>query len=97
MDPLARQLVTSRGFRGMTEQVLQVAAEVCDGRVAMVQEGGYSPIYVPFCGHAVIETPAGVKVLDHALFPVVGQMTGHGLAQHQKALVDEVAALVLPA
>ncbi|MFF4692328.1 class II histone deacetylase [Streptomyces sp. NPDC001307] len=97
MDPLARQLVTSRGFRGMTEQVLQVAAEVCDGRVAMVQEGGYSPIYVPFCGHAVIETLAGVKVLDDALFPVVGQMTGHDLAPHQKALVDEVAVLVLPA
>jgi hypothetical protein len=52
---------------------------------------------VPFCGHAVIETLAGVKVLDGALFAVVGGMTGHDLAPHQKALVDEVAALVLPA
>jgi acetoin utilization deacetylase AcuC-like enzyme len=95
MDPLARQLVTSRGFRGMTEQLLAVADEVCDGRVAMVQEGGYSPLYVPFCGHAVIEALAGVKVLEDALLPVVGGMTGHDLAPHQKALVDEVAALVV--
>lgn len=63
----------------------------------MVQEGGHSPLYVLFCGHAVIETLAAVKVLDDALFPVVGGTTGHDLAPRQKALVDEVAALVLPA
>ncbi|WP_217212866.1 class II histone deacetylase [Streptomyces sp. AC550_RSS872] len=96
MDPLARMLVTSRGFRGMAEQVLRVAEEVCGGRVAVVQEGGYSPHYVPFCGLAVIETLAGVKVLDDAFFPVVGGMTGHETTAHQKALVDEVAARVLP-
>ncbi|MFI6014051.1 hypothetical protein ACIBAG_35495 [Streptomyces sp. NPDC051243] len=52
---------------------------------------------MPFCGHAVIETQTGVKVLDDALFPVVGGRTGRDLAPHRKALVDEVAALVLPA
>lgn len=36
-------------------------------------------------------------MLDDALFPVVGGMTGHDLAPHRKALVDEVTAPVLPA
>jgi acetoin utilization deacetylase AcuC-like enzyme len=95
MDPLARQLVSSRGFRDMTEQVLAVADEVCDGKVAMVQEGGYSPLYVPFCGVAVLETLVGVRLLEDAYFPIIGGQTGHELAAHQKALVDEVASVVL--
>ncbi|WP_432514877.1 class II histone deacetylase [Kineococcus sp. SYSU DK001] len=94
MDPLARQLVTSRGFRGMTQAVLDVAQEVCGGKVAMVQEGGYSPHYVPFCGYACIETLAGVRLLDDPLFPVVGGMHGHDLEPHQKAVCDEIAELV---
>jgi hypothetical protein len=60
----------------------------------MLQEGGYSPIYVPFCGVATIEALAGVHVLDDALLPVVGGMGGHDLEPHQKALVDQVATYV---
>ena len=59
-----------------------------------VQEGGYSPVYVPFCGLATIETMAGVHVLDDAILPVVGGMGGHELEAHQKALVDHVATYV---
>lgn len=94
-DPLARQIVTSRGFRGMTERMLAVAAELSSGRLAFIQEGGYSPYYVPFCGHAIIEALAGVHLLDDAYFPAVGSMPGHDLAVHQKGVVDTVAALVL--
>lgn len=60
-DPLGRMIVTATGFRNMTEKLLQVATEVCDGKIVMTHEGGYSPTYVPFCGLAVIETLAGVK------------------------------------
>lgn len=28
----------------------------------MVDEGGYSEVYVPFCGHAVIEELSGSKI-----------------------------------
>jgi acetoin utilization deacetylase AcuC-like enzyme len=64
MDPLARQMITSGGFAAIARRVLDVAAECCDGRVAMSHEGGYNPVFVPFCGLAVLEQMAGVHVLD---------------------------------
>jgi len=60
-DPLGRMIVTANGYREMTKRLIAVAREVCNGRIVMTHEGGYSPTYVPFCGLAVIETLAGVK------------------------------------
>ncbi|HZU12498.1 MAG TPA: class II histone deacetylase [Chloroflexota bacterium] len=54
-DPLARMMVTMDGFRSMAGMVRDVADEVSGGRLAVLQEGGYSPDYVPFCTLAVIE------------------------------------------
>jgi acetoin utilization deacetylase AcuC-like enzyme len=58
-DPLARMLATADTFRQMTAQVMQAAATLCDDRLVLVHEGGYSEAYVPFCGHAVIEQLSG--------------------------------------
>jgi len=58
-DPLARMLATAETFREMTRQVMQAAADLCQSRVVMVHEGGYSEAHVPFCGHAVIQEMAG--------------------------------------
>jgi acetoin utilization deacetylase AcuC-like enzyme len=91
MDPLARQLVTTRGFTTLTRTVMDAAERHSQGRLVLTQEGGYSPVYVPFCGLATIETLAGVHVLDDAILPVVGGMGGHDLEPHQRALVDRVA------
>ena len=91
MDPLARQLVTTRGFTALTRTVMDAAERHSQGRLVLTQEGGYSPVYVPFCGLATIETLAGVHVLDDAILPVVGGMGGHDLEPHQRALVDRVA------
>jgi acetoin utilization deacetylase AcuC-like enzyme len=54
VDPLGRMLATAETFRAMTALVLEAADDLCEGRVAMVHEGGYSEVYVPFCGHATI-------------------------------------------
>jgi acetoin utilization deacetylase AcuC-like enzyme len=59
-DPLARLMVHSDGFREMTERVRECAERICDGRLVLFHEGGYSRAYVPFCGLAVIEALAGV-------------------------------------
>lgn len=61
LDPAGRQLLHSDAFRRLTELTLDVAAEVCEGRVAMLHEGGYSAAYVPFCGLAVVEALSGVR------------------------------------
>ncbi|SLN43350.1 Histone deacetylase-like amidohydrolase [Pseudoruegeria aquimaris] len=59
IDPLSRMLATAETFRAMTAQVMDLAGDVCGGRVVAVHEGGYSEVYVPFCGHAVIAELAG--------------------------------------
>jgi acetoin utilization deacetylase AcuC-like enzyme len=58
-DPLGRMNVTAAGFRAMTAQLVAIADELCDGRLVMSHEGGYSPVYVPYCGLAVLEALAG--------------------------------------
>lgn len=40
-DPLASICLTSRGFRNMTELLLEAASKVCRGRIVSILEGGY--------------------------------------------------------
>ncbi|EAQ04915.1 deacetylase / probable acetylpolyamine aminohydrolase [Pseudooceanicola batsensis HTCC2597] len=58
-DPLARMLCTADTFGVMTARVKGAADRLCDGRLLMVHEGGYSEAYVPFCGHRVLEELSG--------------------------------------
>ncbi len=53
-DPLGRMLASVETFRAMTQSIKALATDICEGRLAMVHEGGYSEAYVPFCGHAVL-------------------------------------------
>ena len=55
VDPLGRMLCTAETFRLMTRQLMQAADRLCGGKLVLVHEGGYSEVYVPFCGHAVLE------------------------------------------
>ncbi len=61
-DPLGRMLCHQETFEAMTRQVMQLAAEICGDRLVMVHEGGYSEVYVPFCGHAVLSTMSGSQI-----------------------------------
>lgn len=63
IDPLARMLATADTFRQMTLRMKEIAAELCDGRLVLVHEGGYSEVYVPFCGHAAIEALSGSQIV----------------------------------
>jgi len=61
-DPLGSMLATAQTFREMTARIKQTAETICDGKLVMVHEGGYSEVYVPFCGHAVLEALSGSKI-----------------------------------
>ena len=61
-DPLSRMLAHQGTFTAMTRQVMDLSADVCDGKLLMVHEGGYSEIYVPFCGHAVLSEMSGSSI-----------------------------------
>ncbi len=94
-DPLGRQMLTSEAYRSFTRMLLAAADELCDGRLVMCHEGGYSAPTVPFFAHAVIETLAGVDVgLVDPFQKILGGMGQQELQPHQAALVDEAAKLV---
>src|SRR5260370_4749802 len=62
LDPVAKMMVTMAGFRKMYELMLALAEEVCVGRLVMLQEGGYSAAYVPYCTVAAVEPLLGVDL-----------------------------------
>jgi acetoin utilization deacetylase AcuC-like enzyme len=93
IDPSGRMLLTSDGFAELTRMALGAAEELCGGRLVLCHEGGYSPVYVPFCGLAVLEALCGASsgVRD----PFLARYTGVGydaLQPHQAELIDAVAA-----
>jgi acetoin utilization deacetylase AcuC-like enzyme len=62
VDPLGRMLLTAESFRRMTKAVMRAADTLCGGKLVLVHEGGYSEVYVPFCGHAVLEELSGAPI-----------------------------------
>lgn len=59
MDPLGRMLLRAESFHALTLRAMAAAEALCDGRVMLAHEGGYSEVHVPFCGHAVLEALSG--------------------------------------
>lgn len=62
LDPLAQMMVTMDGFRTLSELMVSLAEEVCEGRLVLLQAGGYSAAYVPYCTLAVVEALLGVDL-----------------------------------
>lgn len=97
IDPLGRMLATAGTFRQMTSLMMEVAEDLCDGRLVLVHEGGYSEVYVPFCGHVVIEELSGSRV--HAPDPFDGQFEQRQPApafeRFCSGLLSDLEALVL--
>ena len=62
VDPLARMLAHPGTYRAMTRALMDAAADLCGGRLVCVHEGGYSEMYVPFCGHAIVEELTGLTI-----------------------------------
>ena len=93
-DPLARQMMHSDGYRDLCGQILAVADEVCDGRVVVAHEGGYSQVYVAFCGLAVVETLVGERTIDDPYLLMADGLGGQELQPHQDAMIARSEALV---
>ena len=62
LDPLAQMMVTMDGYRKMSECMVSLSEEVCDGRLVMLQAGGYSAAYVPYCTLVAVEPLVGVDL-----------------------------------
>lgn len=95
IDPLSRMLATADTFRQMTLQVMEAADRLCDGRLVLVHEGGYSEVYVPFCGHAVIEAltdDPGPTAPDPFADTFAARQPGPRFQAMADAWVDDLAA-----
>ncbi|MFJ4346375.1 class II histone deacetylase [Pseudomonas sp. NPDC089401] len=94
MDPLARMMVTAAGFRNLARTIIDCAKDVCEGRIVFVQEGGYSPHYLPFCGLAVIEELTQVRTVADPFNDFLTTMGGDELLTAEREAVDSAAKLV---
>jgi acetoin utilization deacetylase AcuC-like enzyme len=54
-DPNGRNLLGMTGFRNLGRVARELAAELCNGRLLLCQEGGYAITYTGFCMYAVAE------------------------------------------
>ncbi|MFC3530986.1 class II histone deacetylase [Vogesella facilis] len=61
-DPLGRMRLTRPGFRRLAASLVAAAETLCDGRIVMLQEGGYSLPYLPIATLGVIEGLSGLQV-----------------------------------
>ncbi|WP_282611166.1 class II histone deacetylase [Pelagibius sp. Alg239-R121] len=92
-DPLARQMAMSETYRALSATVRASAEALCNGRLLMLHEGGYSEFYTPFCGLAVLEALSGIRTevedpfLAHLSKPV------HSIRDEQAAVIEAAAAL----
>ncbi|MGB0900515.1 class II histone deacetylase [Halocynthiibacter sp.] len=97
VDPLSRMSCSAETFRQMTRQVMTAAQTLCDGKLLMVHEGGYSEAYVPFCGHAVIEElcGSGITVEDPLGATVHARQPSARFDAFISGLIDEMAQTLL--
>lgn len=95
MDPLGCMLLNADCFGLLTEKVMAAADALCQGRLVMVHEGGYSEGYVPFCGHRVLETlsQSTIRVPDPAGADI-SRWGQQSLQPHQAALLESLLPLL---
>ena len=87
-DPMSHMLLLASHFRGFTAKLMQVAEELCDGRLVMNHEGGYSDFYVPLCGLAVIEELSGIITAVRDPYAGTELVPNQLLMPHQQEFID---------
>ncbi len=98
VDPLSRMMATADTFRQLTRMAMEAAADLCDGRLTLVHEGGYSEAYVPFCGHAVLEELSGSRITapDPLAETLALRQPGPRFDAFVSSLIGEMEAVFLP-
>jgi acetoin utilization deacetylase AcuC-like enzyme len=88
IDPLSRMLASAQTFADMTRRIRSAAERLCDGRLVLVHEGGYSEAYVPFCGHATLEALSDAPMT--APDPLAETVSARQPGPRHDAMVDGV-------
>lgn len=86
-DPMGRMLLTSRSFHELTTLVKRLSHELCEGKLVLIHEGGYSAWYQPQCilatAAALLGDTAPFDPFEHSL----GNVPGQELQKHQERVI----------
>ncbi len=96
-DPTARMLLMSDSYRIMGKRLVDLAVELCDGRLVMTHEGGYEPTATPFCALALMEAMSGIRTEVRDPFgEILEESLGdhQRLQPHQETLIEQAEALL---
>lgn len=92
-DPLARMMLHSGTYRTLTRMMKEAAAELCGGRLVLAHEGGYSAVYAPYCGLAVMEELCERRgSVGDPFQAAVSGWGEQGLQPHQERAIERAAA-----
>ena len=82
-DLNGRNLLSVSGFRELGRAAKAIADKHCDGRLLLIQEGGYAVTYTAFCAYGVLEGVLGVEdvLKDPVAYPPCIEQIGD-LASH---------------
>ena len=94
IDPLGRMLATAETFKEMTAKTMALADELCGGKLVLAHEGGYSEVYVPFCGHGVLQTLSGSNITAPDPFADTFNLRqpGPDFQRYQTSVIDALAS-----
>ncbi len=90
VDPLSRMITSSETFRALTDMAMEAASDLCDGRLMMAHEGGYSEVHVPFLAHSVLEAMSGSDI--HAEDPFLQKFEGQQPTDRFNRYVSQLIA-----
>jgi acetoin utilization deacetylase AcuC-like enzyme len=89
LDPLGRMQLRSDDYRALTDVLLAATARICGGRLVLCHEGGYSAVYVPYCGAAIVEGLLGIDpVVVDPFLDELGAREGAPALRHEIEAVE---------
>lgn len=87
LDPLGRMQLSAPAFGRLTDVLLDLADEVCGGRLVVSHHGGYSELHVPFCGLRVVEALSGRDTDVDDPFAWLDDLPGQEITPAQEQLL----------
>ncbi len=93
VDPLSRMMASAETFGELAKRAMALADTLCDGRLMMAHEGGYSELHAPFCAHAIISVMANssISAPDPLQDRCAEQQPGPRQQAFVRGLIDEMA------
>lgn len=89
-DPLGRMMLSADAYGSLTNSLIRLADEVCSGKLVAIQEGGYSPFHVPFCGLRVLEAMTGFDTGIKDPFDWLDDQYGQELSVEQERTLKDL-------